>query len=222
MLVLVSLFIAFMALVYTHFAIANPENIHLVSALSFFIFGLVAWRKAISLKLETARAKLIAFLGTGGLFISAGFLTQGSLSHILNIIGYIFLIVGVVFMFINLYGMGYNLDPMEWIQVLIVFAVLSAVAVYMGLNNEISTLGWILTGLSLFLILIASAVLRIFWGSDLGMRWTIGVFAGILLAIATVSYASFMSTGNIVYSLVAHFFYTSSGVMMAILYMLPD
>ncbi len=222
MLVLVSLFLAFMALVYTHFAITNPQNIHLVSAVSFFIFGLVAWRKAISLKLETARAKLIAFLGTGGLFISAGFLTHGSLSHILNIVGYVFLIIGVVFMLINLQRMGYSLEPAEWIQVLIVFAFLSAVAIYMGLGNGISPLGWALTGLSLFLILVASAVLRIFWGSDLGMRWTIGVFAGILLAIATVSYASYMSTGNIVYSLVAHFFYTSSGVMMAILYMLPD
>ncbi len=222
MLVLVSLFIAFMALVYTHFAITNPQNIHLVSALSFFIFGLVAWRKAISLKLETARAKLIAFLGTGGLFLSAGFLTQGSISSALNIIGYVFLIIGVVFMFINLYKMGYSLDLPEWIQVLIVFAFLSGIAIYMGMGNGISTFGWALTGLSLFLILVASAVLRIFWGSDLGRRWTIGVFAGILLAIATVSYASFMSTGNIIYSLVAHFFYTSSGVMMAILYMLPD
>ncbi len=222
MLVLVSIFIASIALIYTHFAITNPQNIHLVSALSFLIFALVAWRKAISLKLETARAKLIAFLGTGGLFITAGFLTHGSLSHIVNIIGYIFLIIGVVFMFINLYSMGYSLELMEWIQVLIVFAFLSAIAIYMGINNQISLLGWILTGLSLFLILVASAVLRVFWGSDLGMRWTIGVLAGILLAIATVSYASFMSTNNLTYSLVAHFFYSSSGALMAMLYMLPD
>ena len=222
MLVLISLYIAFIAMGFVYYAIYNPTELPYISAFSFFVFGIIAWRKALSLGWQNVRAKLIAFLGTGGLILSAGFMLSGSLSTVLFLIGYAFLIIGVILMLLNLLKMGYSLELMEWLQVIIINAVIILFAIYMGYINGISLFGWIMTGISLLLIFIASIVLRIFWGSDLGIRWTIGVIAAILLAIATVTMSSFNSTREIVYFIISHGFYTVSGMMMGILYTLED
>ncbi len=222
MLVLISLYIAFIAMGFVYYAIYNPAGLPHISALSFFVFGIIAWRKALSLGWQNVRAKLIAFLGTGGFFISFGFMLSGDISTILFLTGYAFLIIGVILMLINLLKMGYSLEMAEWLQVTIINAVVALFAIYMGYINGISPFGWIMTGISLLLIFIASIVLRIFWGSDLGIRWTIGVIAAILLAIATVTMSSYNSTQEIVYLVIAHGFYTLSGMLMGLLYTLQD
>ena len=151
-----------------------------------------------------------------------GFFLSGNLSIILFFVGYVFLIIGVILMLTNLLKMGYGLEPKEWLQVVAINGIVIILTIYLGYANGISTYGWVMTGISLLLIFIASIVLRIFWGSDMGKRWMIGILAAILLAIATVTMSSYAPTNNMAYFMLSHVLYSISGMLMGILYTMRD
>ncbi len=221
MLVGIALYSALLYIVFAYFAMNDPIKVIYVSAFSFYIFSIVAWRKAISLGLENVRARLIAFLGTGGFLIALGFTFQGTLAHVFSVVGYTLLIVGILMMFINLYRMGYTLEISEWIQVISVFLLVLGISLYLGLNYGFSPYGWLLTILSLAVIFLSSSVLRIFWGSDLGRRWMLGVTSAFIFGIATVLLASYMSSELLAFYIVSNALYVLSGLLMSILYSLP-
>jgi hypothetical protein len=133
-------------------------------------------------------------------------------------------IVSVFVMFIGLMKQGYTLSGGDWVQVLVVFAILTAIGLWFfhSLYAGATVLMSILVYKSLFIMLEALAVVRIYLGSDLGWRWTAGALSVICITVGDMGMAYSTTSGLAVWEIVQYLGWSIRSVIMCIISLMWD
>ena len=134
-------------------------------------FGIAALGKAFYLKLDNLRGKFHVLLSAGALILGIAIIV-GLVSETpeyifgLQYLARFIFVLSVFMMFIGLMKQGYTLSFGDWIQVLVVFAILAGIGLWLfhTLYAGATVLMTILVYVSLFIMLETIAVVRIYLG----------------------------------------------------------
>jgi len=192
-------------------------------------FGVAAIGKALHLRLDTLRGRFHLILGIGALIFCAA-IVVGLLSTIqwqifgLHYLARLIFILSVALMFIGLMRQGYTLSLDDWIIALVVFAALSAIGLwffytlYAGASVQMS----ILVYMSLFIMLEVLAVVQIYLGSNLGVRWTAGALSVAFVTLGDMSMAYSIVSGLPIWEVVQYLSWSLLSFIMGIICLLWD
>jgi hypothetical protein len=163
---------------------------------AMFFFSLATYLKAIHLGAGTLRGRFHIILGTGGAIFTAGIFAgllggENLLLFGLHDLGRVILIFSVIMMLVGLAKQGYTLSTVEWIQVVLVFLVLAGAGLWLfyGLYSGATSAMSILVYLSLIMLLFTISVVRVYLGSNLGMRWTLGAVSVLFITLGDMAMA---------------------------------
>ena len=192
-------------------------------------FGLAALGKAFYLKLDTLRGKFHLILGTGALILGIAIivgLASETPEYIfgLQYLARLIFMLSVFMMFIGLVKQGYSLSFGDWVQVLVVFAILAGIGLWLfhTLYAGATVLMTILVYVSLFIMFETMAVVRIYLGSDLGWRWTAGALSVICITVGDMAMAYSAASGLAVWETVQYLGWSVLGVIMCIISLMWD
>jgi len=192
-------------------------------------FGVAAIGKALHLRLDTLRGRFHLILGIGALIFCAA-IVVGLLSTTqwqifgLHYLARLIFILSVALMFIGLIRQGYTLSLDDWIIALVVFAALSAIGLwffytlYAGASVQMS----ILVYMSLFIMLEVLAVVQIYLGSNLGVRWTAGALSVAFVTLGDTSMAYSIVSGLPIWEAVQYLSWSMLSFIMGIICLLWD
>ncbi|MEO0202689.1 MAG: hypothetical protein ABIL37_03075 [candidate division WOR-3 bacterium] len=210
----------------------NPIYSLTIPGVLFVVFFIVSMRRAFFvIGINTARGILTFLLGLGGLLLAFGFFFfqfkfKDYIVYPLLYIGHLSLAASVVYMFVELVRKGYGLSLGEAFQVLAIFLLLFIVGYSLIVNNYIFDERFfyniILVILGYVLAIFAIIDLRIFWGSDLGKRWMIGSFSGILFLLADIFFVVYLSNLKVEFIYSASLLWGICGILMSFIFSLPD
>jgi hypothetical protein len=192
-------------------------------------FGIAALGKAFYLKLDTLRGKFHVILGAGALILSIAIIvglvseTPEYIFGLQYLARFIFML-SVFMMFIGLVKQGYSLSVGDWVQVLVVFAILAGIGLWLfhTLYAGATVLMTILVYISLFIMLETMAVVRIYLGSDLGWRWTAGALSVMCITVGDMAMAYSATSGLVVWETVQYLGWSVLGVIMCIISLMWD
>jgi hypothetical protein len=192
-------------------------------------FGVAALGKAFYLRLNTLRGQFHVILGAGavifGIAIIVGLLSKTP-EHIfgLHYLARLIFILSVFMMFIGLMRQGYTLSGGDWVQVLVVFAILAAIGLWLfhSLYAGATVLMSILVYMSLFIMLETLTVVRIYLGSNLGWRWTAGALSVICITVGDMGMAYSTTSGLAVWEIVQYLGWNILSVIMCIISLMWD
>jgi hypothetical protein len=192
-------------------------------------FGLAALGKAFYLKLDTLRGKFHLILGTGALILGIAIivgLASETPEYIfgLQYLARLIFMLSVFMMFTGLVKQGYSLSFGDWVQVLVVFAILAGIGLWLfhTLYAGATVLMTILVYVSLFIMFETMAVVRIYLGSDLGWRWTAGALSVICITVGDMAMAYSAASGLAVWETVQYLGWSVLGVIMCIISLMWD
>lgn len=164
--------------------------------LAMFFFSMATYLKAVHLGAGTLRGKFHVILGTASFLfavsIAVGLASDNqSLVYGIHSFTRLIFIISVLMMLIGLFKQGYSLSAMEWVQVLLVFAVLAGLGLglFYGLYSGATLHMSILVYLSLLILLLTLAVVRVYLGSNLGIRWTLGAVSVLFITLGDMAMA---------------------------------
>lgn len=194
------------------------------TGIAMFFFSIATYLKAIHLGTGTLRGKFHIILGSGGAIFTAGIFVGllGSdplLLFGLHDLGRVIFIVAVILMLLGLMKQGYTLSAMEWIQVGLVFLVLAGTGLvffyklYGGATLSMS----ILVYLSLILLFVTLAVVRVYLGSSLGARWTLGALSVLFITLGDMAMAYQTMSGIEWWTIVQYASWSTLAVIMGII-----
>jgi hypothetical protein len=192
-------------------------------------FGIAALGKAFYLKLNTLRGKFHVILGAGALILGIAIIvglvseTPEYIFGLQYLARFIFML-SVFMMFIGLMKQGYTLSIGDWIQVLVVFAILAGIGLWLfhSLYAGATVLMTILVYISLFIMLETMAVVRIYLGSNLGWRWTAGALSVMCITVGDMGMAYSATSGLVVWETVQYLGWSALGVIMCIISLMWD
>jgi hypothetical protein len=192
-------------------------------------FGVAALGKAFHLRLDTLRGKFHVILGAGavsfGIAIIVGLISQTP-EHIfgLHYLARFIFMLAVFMMFIGLMKQGYTLSVGDWVQVLVVFAILAGIGLWLfhTLYAGATVLMSILVYSSLFIMLETMAVVRVYLGSDLGWRWTAGALSVMCITVGDMGMAYSATSGLVVWEIVQYLGWSCLSVIMCIISLMWD
>ena len=192
-------------------------------------FGLAALGKAFYLKLDTLRGKFHLILGTGALILGIAIivgLASETPEYIfgLQYLARLIFMLSVFMMFTGLVKQGYSLSFGDWVQVLVVFAILAGIGLWLfhTLYAGATVLMTILVYVSLFIMLETMAVVRIYLGSDLGWRWTAGALSVMCITVGDMAMAYSATSGLVVWETVQYLGWSVLSVIMCIISLMWD
>ena len=192
-------------------------------------FGLAALGKAFYLKLDTLRGKFHLILGTGALILGIAIivgLASETPEYIfgLQYLARLIFMLSVFMMFTGLVKQGYSLSFGDWVQVLVVFAILAGIGLWLfhTLYAGATVFMTILVYVSLFIMFETMAVVRIYLGSDLGWRWTAGALSVICITVGDMAMAYSAASGLAVWETVQYLGWSVLGVIMCIISLMWD
>lgn len=199
------------------------------AAIIALCFGIAALGKAFYLKLDILRGKFHLILGAGalilGIAIIVGLLSEAPeyIFGLQYLARFIFLL-SVFMMFIGLVKQGYALSFGDWVQVLVVFAILAGIGLWLFHTTfaGATVLMTILVYISLFIMLETMAVVRIYLGSNLGWRWTAGALSVICITVGDMAMAYSATSGLVVWETVQYLGWSILGVIMCIISLMWD
>ena len=199
------------------------------AAIISLCFGIAALGKAFYLKLDTLRGKFHLILGTGALILGIAIIV-GLVSETpeyifgLQYLARLIFMLSVFMMFTGLVKQGYSLSFGDWVQVLVVFAILAGIGLWLfhTLYAGATVLMTILVYVSLFIMFETMAVVRIYLGSDLGWRWTAGALSVICITVGDMAMAYSAASGLAVWETVQYLGWSVLGVIMCIISLMWD
>ena len=199
------------------------------AAIISLCFGIAALGKAFYLKLDTLRGKFHLILGTGALILGIAIIV-GLVSETpeyifgLQYLARLIFMLSVFMMFIGLVKQGYSLSFGDWVQVLVVFAILAGIGLWLfhTLYAGATVLMTILVYVSLFIMFETMAVVRIYLGSDLGWRWTAGALSVICITVGDMAMAYSAASGLALWETVQYLGWSVLGVIMCIISLMWD
>jgi len=199
------------------------------AAIISLCFGIAALGKAFYLKLDTLRGKFHLILGTGALILGIAIIV-GLVSEApeyifgLQYLARLIFMLSVFMMFTGLVKQGYSLSFGDWVQVLVVFAILAGIGLWLfhTLYAGATVLMTILVYVSLFIMFETMAVVRIYLGSDLGWRWTAGALSVICITVGDMAMAYSAASGLAVWETVQYLGWSVLGVIMCIISLMWD
>ena len=199
------------------------------AAIISLCFGIAALGKAFYLKLDTLRGKFHIILGTGALILGIAIIV-GLVSETpeyifgLQYLARLIFMLSVFMMFTGLVKQGYSLSFGDWVQVLVVFAILAGIGLWLfhTLYAGATVLMTILVYVSLFIMFETMAVVRIYLGSDLGWRWTAGALSVICITVGDMAMAYSAASGLAVWETVQYLGWSVLGVIMCIISLMWD
>jgi hypothetical protein len=199
------------------------------AAIIALCFGIAAVGKALHLKLDTLRGRFHLILGTGALLFCAAIVvglvstTPWQIFGLHYLARFIF-IVSVALMFVGLMRQGYTLSVVDWIIVLVLFAALAATGLWFfyTLYAGATVLMSILIYMSLFIMFEVLAVVQVYLGSNLGMRWTAGALSVLFVTLGDMSMAYSATSGLAVWETVQYLGWSGVSVIMGIISLLWD
>ena len=192
-------------------------------------FGVAGIGKALHLQLSTLRGRFHLILGIGALIFCAA-IVVGLLSTTqwqifgLHYLARLIFILSVALMFIGLIRQGYTLSLDDWIIAVVIFAALSAIGLwffytlYAGASVQMS----ILVYMSLFIMLEVLAVVQIYLGSNLGVRWTAGALSVAFVTLGDMSMAYNAVSGLPVWEAVQYLSWSMLSFIMGVICLLWD
>jgi hypothetical protein len=199
------------------------------SGLAMFCFGLATYLKAIHLGAGTLRGKFHVILGTAAIILTAAIFaglleSNNSLLFGLHYMARLVLIISVILMLLGLMKQGYTLSAIEWGQVLLVFGVLAGIGLWLfyGLYSGATISMSILVYLSLFLLIVTLAVVRIYLGSNLGTRWTFGALSVVFITLGDMAMAYQAMAGIEWWTVVQYLSWSMLALIMGIISSLWD
>ena len=192
-------------------------------------FGIAALGKAFYLRVDTLRGRFHVILGAGALIlcfaIIAGLVSETP-EYIfgLQYLARFILILSVFMMFIGLLKQGYTLSGGDWAQVLVVFAILAGIGLWLfhSLYDGATVLMSILVYMSLFLMLETIAVIRVYLGSNLGWRWTAGALSVMCITVGDMGMAYSATSGLAVWETVQYLCWSVMAAIMCIISLMFD
>jgi hypothetical protein len=199
------------------------------AAIIALCFGVAGVGKALYLKLDTLRGKFHLILGIGALIFCAAIVvglvstTPWQIFGLHYLARFIF-IVSVALMFVGLMKQGYTLSARDWVVALLLFAALAAIGLwffytlYAGATELMS----ILVYMSLFIMLEVLAVVQVYLGSNLGVRWTAGALSVMCVTVGDMSMAYFAVSGLPIWETVQYLSWSVLGFIMGIICLLWD
>jgi len=199
------------------------------AAIIALCFGVAGVGKALYLKLDTLRGRFHMILSIGALVfcaaIAAGLLSasQWQLFGLHYLARFIF-IVSVALMFIGLMRQGYTLSLGDWIIVLVVFAVLAATGLWFlqTLYAGAPVLMSILVYMSIIILFEVLAVVQVYLGSNLGVRWTAGALSVLCVTLGDLSMAYFAASALPIWEVVQYLSWSTLSFIMGIICLLWD
>ncbi len=199
------------------------------TAIIALCFGVAGVGKALHLKLDTLRGKFHLILGTGALIFCAA-IAVGLVSTTpwqifgLHYLARFIFIVSVALMFIGLMKQGYTLSAGDWVIVLVVFAALATLGLWFfyTLYAGASELMSILVYMSIFIMLEVLAVVQVYLGSSLGVRWTFGGLSVMCVTLGDMSMAYFAVSALPIWETVQYLSWSVLGFIMGIICLLWD
>lgn len=202
----------------------NDPNWRWGAGIAMFFFCMATYLKAIHLGTGTLRGKFHIILGSGGAIFMAGIFAGllGSdplLLFGLHDLGRVTLIVAVILMLLGLMKQGYTLSAMEWGQVVLVFLILAGIGLglFYGLYGGATLSMSILVYLSLILLFVTVAVVRIYLGSSLGARWTLGAVSVLFITLGDMAMAYQTMSGIEWWTIVQYVSWSMLAVIMGII-----
>jgi len=217
-----------------YYIVLNPyDEIYslTIPAVLFTILFLVATRKAYLLGMNTVRARNIFFIGIGLLLLAIGFFLFQSkfpnyIIYPLLYIGHLSLVSAVVYMFINLLKHGYGLTFDEILQVFVISMILIIVGYWVLMKDykfdERFFYNLILIILGYIIVIFAIINLRIYWGSDLGIRWLLGSISAIMFFISDVIFVLYLSNNKPEFIYSASLLWGLAAILLCFVFSLPD
>lgn len=192
-------------------------------------FGLAALGKAFHLKVDTLRGKFHMILGAGALIFGIAIIV-GLISETpeyifgLHYLARFIFMLSVFMMLIGLMKQGYTLSVGDWVQVLVVFAILAAIGLWLfhNLYAGATVLMTILVYISLFILLETITVIRIYLGSNLGWRWTAGALSVMCITVGDMGMAYSATSGLAAWEIVQYLGWSVLGVIMCIISLMWD
>lgn len=199
------------------------------AAIISICFGIAALGKAFHLRLNTLRGKFHVILGSAALIFSAAMIA-GLVSAVpwsvfgLHYLTRFIFLLSVFLMLTGLLKQGYTLSAGDWLQVLGVFAVLAAVALwlYYNLYAGASLLMTVLVYMALLIMLETLAVVRVYLGSDLGWRWTAGGLSVLFITLGDMGMAYSATSGIAGWEIVQYLSWSVMGAIMCVISLMWD
>jgi hypothetical protein len=192
-------------------------------------FGVAALGKAFHLRMNTLRGRFHLILSAGALILCAAIvvgLVSSTPSYIfgLHYLARFMLILSVLMMLIGLIKRGYTLSAGDWGQVLMVFAVLAAIGLWLfhGLYAGATLLMGILVYMSLLLMFVTLAVVRVYLGSDLGWRWTAGALSVLFITVGDMGMAYSATSSIAAWEIVQYLGWSVLSVIMCMISLIWD
>ena len=191
--------------------------------------GAAALGKAIHLRLDSLRGRFHVILGAGGLAFGVAIIV-GLVSttpwHIfaLHYLARLILIVSVALMFVGLMKQGYTLSGGDWIKVLVLYVILAALGLWLlhSLYAGATVLMSILVYMSLLLLFETMAVVQVYLGSSLGVRWTAGALSVFFITLGDMGMAYSAASGLAAWEIVQYLAWSILGVIMCIISLMWD
>ena len=209
-------------------ALGNP-NWKWGAGIIVLCVGAATLGKAVHLRLNTLRGRFHVILGAGGVAFGVAIIV-GLISTTpwqifgLHYLARFILIVSVGLMFIGLMKQGYTLSVGDWIKVLVLYALLAAVGLWLlhSLYAGASALMSILVYMSLLLLFETVAVVQVYLGSDLGLRWTAGALSVFFITLGDMGMAYSATSGLVAWEIVQYLSWSILGVIMCIISLMWD
>ena len=163
---------------------------------------LTIFLKGFYIGMDSLRGRFHAILGTGAALLTLAII--GTLVEIphhfmvtLHCLARIVLLLSVALMHLGLKKQGYSLSITEWAEVLVVFLALAGTGLWFFFVTFTITdlLLTLLVYLSLSILLVTISVVRIYLGSNLGWRWTLGAVAVLFITLGDMAMAYCSSAG---------------------------
>jgi len=192
-------------------------------------FGVAALAKAFHLRLNTLRGKFHVILGSAAVIFCAAIMvgllsaTPWQIFGVHYLARFIF-ILAVFMMLIGLMKQGYTLSAGDWAQVLVVFAILASIGLWLFYNlyAGATVLMSILVYMSLFIMLETLAVVRVYLGSDLGWRWTAGGLSVLCITLGDMSMAYSATSGIAGWEIVQYLSWSVTAAIMCVISLMWD
>ncbi len=199
------------------------------SALTAFFFATAAVSKAFYLGPGTLRGKFHFILATGALFLFAAMvvmLVSGTtgVAYTLHYLARFVFIVSVAMMFLGLLKQGYSLSLWEWVQVVLAFGIITGVALWFfyGLYAGASLMTSVLVYMSIVLMFITLAVVRVYLGSSLGWRWTGGAISVLFITLGDMALAYYSTTASPVWEITQFISWSVMAGIMCVISLMWD
>jgi len=199
------------------------------AAIIMLCFGVAGVGKALYLKLDTLRGKFHLILSIGALIFCAA-IVVGLLSTTpwqifgLHYLARFIFIVSVALMFIGLMKQGYTLSVGDWIKVLVLFAALAAIGLWFfyTLYAGATVLMSILVYMSIIILFEVLAVVQVYLGSNLGVRWTAGALSVVFVTLGDMSMAYSAASALPGWEIVQYLSWSILGFIMGVICLLWD